>query len=85
MVIVQVLGIVIARFIPRLQDTLEFKLYLVFAGLAVVMVTYVIFIVPETKNKSLEEISVALCMGAARRNADVKSKRDLGEREPLMQ
>mmetsp|Transcript_15451 Transcript_15451/g.39954 ORF Transcript_15451/g.39954 Transcript_15451/m.39954 type:complete len:499 (+) Transcript_15451:73-1569(+) len=72
-------GIAVARFIPGLQDQLHFTLYLVFAGLAVVMSTFVAVAVPETKNKSLEEISVALGVASTKSAAGVS-----GEKQPLL-
>eukprot|EP00038_Savillea_parva_P010102 m.187985 g.187985 ORF g.187985 m.187985 type:complete len:501 (+) comp17243_c0_seq1:32-1534(+) len=73
------IGILVARYIPGLQDKLHFALYLIFAGLALVMMAFVALVVPETKNKSLEEISIALGMGSRKPGVTISS-----ERAPLL-
>lgn len=72
-------GLAVGQFVPRLQDELNFKLYFVFAGLAIVMVIFVQLVVPETKGKSLEEINRALGI-----SGDGEKRSSNEEKTPLL-
>eukprot|EP00039_Didymoeca_costata_P006003 m.86705 g.86705 ORF g.86705 m.86705 type:complete len:494 (+) comp13066_c0_seq1:116-1597(+) len=49
-------NIVIAQFVPILQDQLQWDLFSIFGGFCLVMTLFVCVFVPETKSMSLEEI-----------------------------
>lgn len=47
---------IIAQVVPTLLRQINWGVYLIFAGFHVIMALWVLFVLPETKNKSLEEI-----------------------------
>jgi len=68
-------NIVIAQFVPELQeDILKFALFAIFALLCAVMFIFVQVLLPETRQKSLEELSRAFDVASTKNNDTQKTR-----------